>query len=307
MKNTFTLICSCLTALIIICLLSACNKNEEGKNNSDSSTTSTTSVTTTTTSQEEIVKKDPEVKPVSTVINVNKSFKQKTFTANDGTTLPYRIFIPKDYDESISYPVTLFLHGAGERGNDNTSHLKNVVQKLFNDKSSPFYQCIVVCPQCPANNQWVDTPWANGNYRTSKIPVSNELTAALELLDSLLETYSINPDRQYVMGISMGGFGTWDLIMRNPDRFAAAIPICGGADPLVAQKLINMPIWTFHDSTDPTVPVNGTRDMVSALEEKGAKYVTYTETAKYGHLVWDSVVDTDGLFEWLFAQRKTVD
>ena len=258
--------------------------------------------TTTTTTQ--LTKKDPEVKPVERTINVHKKLKSEVFEASNGLSLPYRYYLPADYSEEYAYPVVLFLHGAGERGTDNQKQLNNVVQKLYDDPESPFYQCILICPQCPENQQWVDTPWANGNYKVSKVKQSNELEATVELLDALLEKYSINPDRQYVMGISMGGFGTWDLIMRYPERFAAAFPICGGADPSKAASLVNLPITTFHDSTDPTVPVSGTRDMVQAIKDAGGTLINYTEPAQYGHLVWDAAVQTPGVLEWLFEQRK---
>ena len=292
-------IISLIAALATLLCLASCSPSE----NTDGTTT-TTEQTTTTTTTTQPQKKDPEVNAVSSVINIYKSFKAKTFESSEGKTLPYRLYLPAKYSEEYTYPVVLFLHGAGERGNDNSSQLKNVVQKLFNDKSSPFYQCIVVCPQCPSGEQWVNTPWANGNYRMGKIGISDALSAAVELMDSLLNEYSINPDRQYVMGISMGGFGTWDLVMRYPDRFAAAIPICGGADPSQASRIKNVPIQTFHDNTDPTVPVAGTREMVQAIEDAGGTLITYTETSGYGHLVWDSAVETEGLFDWLFAQRK---
>lgn len=262
-------------------------------------TTPANSTTITTTA-----KTDPVVTPVSEVINVNTALKRAVFTSEEGQRLPYRLFLPADYNESYAYPVVLFLHGAGERGSDNSSHLKNVVQKLFDDPSSPFYQCILICPQCPSEAQWVDTPWSNGNYFVNRTPLSKPLGAALELLDSLMETYSINPARQYVMGISMGGFGTWDLLMRYPDRFAAAIPICGGADTSYADELVNIPIQTFHDSTDTIVPYSGTSLMVKAIERAGGELITFTTTNQYGHGVWDAAVETEGLFDWLFSQRK---
>ncbi len=268
--------------------------------------TTTEEITTEATTLAEVGKKDPEVTAVSTIINVHNALTKSTHTDENGKTLPYRLYLPKDYSEDIAYPVMLFLHGAGERGTDNASQLNNVIQKLYNDRNSPFYQCILIVPQCPADEQWVDTPWANGNYRLDNIPMSSALTAALDLLDYVIETYSVNEARQYVMGISMGGYGTWDLLMRYPERFAAAIPICGAADRTRAASLVNVPIWTFHDSTDTVVPYSGTKIMVSAIRSAGGTVIKYTETARYGHSVWDSAVATDGLFDWLFSQRKDI-
>lgn len=315
MKRIFLLL-SVLTLITLILSLSACasSQNTTAEETTNASTEDTTQPQTVDTSSEapdtttpeatEETKKDPEVTPVKSVINVHNTLDRKVHVTEEGTRLPYRLYLPADYSEDIAYPVMLFLHGAGERGTDNSAQLNNVIQKLYNDKSSPFYQCILVVPQCPNEQQWVNTPWGNGNYRLDNIPQSSALTAAVDLLDSVIETYSINPDRQYVMGISMGGYGTWDLLMRYPERFAAAIPICGAADRTKAKSLVNVPIWTFHDTTDGTVPASGTQLMVKAIQAAGGTLIQYTETAQYGHGVWDSAVETDGLFDWLFSQRK---
>ena len=171
-------------------------------------------------------------------------------------------------------------------------------------KSSPFYHAIMICPQCPTDSQWVNTPWANGNYSVDNVPISKPMAAAVELLDSVIENYSINVNRQYVMGLSMGGFGTWDLLMRYPDRFAAAIPYCGGADTSKAELLVNIPIHTFHDTTDTAVPCSGTQAMVAAIKAAGGTLIEYTETSQYGHNVWTPGSQSSQLFTWLFAQRK---
>ena len=249
-------------------------------------------------------KPDPKMTSVSKLINVQTAFQKESFTASNGLTLPYRIFIPEDYSEDYAYPVVLLLHGAGERGTDNEKTLNNVVPNLYTKKSSPFYHAIVIVPQCPENMQWVDTPWANGNYSIDNVPISKPMTAAVELLDSIIANYSINTDRQYVTGLSMGGFGTWDLLMRFPDRFAAAIPYCGGADPSQAENLAKIPIYTFHDTTDPSVPVSGTQAVVKAIQDAGGSLITYKETTGKGHNVWNTGSQTPGLSTWLFEQRK---
>ena len=270
--------------------------------------TSTAPVTTTavpvTTTSAPAKKPDPGMSAVSKLIDPQKAFKKETFAASNGINMPYRIYVPEDYNEKYAYPVVLFLHGAGERGTDNEKTLNNVIPNLYIKKTSPFYHAIVIVPQCPENMQWVDTPWANGNYSIDSVPISKPMTAAVELLDSVIGTYSINTDRQYVMGLSMGGFGTWDLIMRNPERFAAAIPFCGGADPNQAENLKNIPIWTFHDTTDPTVPVSGTQATVEAIKAAGGTLITYTETSRYAHNVWTPGSQTPALPGWLFEQRK---
>lgn len=261
--------------------------------------TTETPVTTT-----EAKKPDPVMTPVDKTINVKNATEAKIFAASNGLDLPYRIYVPADYSEEYAYPLVLVLHGAGERGTDNASQLSNLVPNLFNKKDSPFYHSIVIFPQCPTDEQWVNTPWSSGSYLLKRTPISQPLQAAVELLDYVIDNYSINTDRQYVTGLSMGGFGTWDLLMRYPDRFAAAIPYCGAADPKQAANLVNIPIWTFHDTTDGIVPAKGTQDIVKAIKEAGGTLITYTETAQYGHDVWTPGSKTEGLFDWLFAQRK---
>lgn len=265
----------------------------------------TTEAPVTTTAPVTTAKKpDPDMSAVSKLIDVKTAFQKESFTASNGLTLPYRIFVPADYSEDYAYPVVLLLHGAGERGTDNEKTLVNVVPNLYLQKTSPFYHAIVIVPQCPENMQWVDTPWANGNYSVKNVPISKPMTAAVELLDSIIANYSINTDRQYVTGLSMGGFGTWDLLMRFPDRFAAAIPYCGGADPSQAENLAKIPIYTFHDTTDTAVPVSGTQAVVKAIQEAGGTLITYKESTGKGHNVWNTGSQTPGLSKWLFEQRK---
>lgn len=229
-------------------------------------------------------------------------FEARIFTAKDGTRLAYRLYVPYDYDESREYPVLLLLHGAGERGNDNLGNLLHVVSNLFNISKTPVTDAIIVAPQCPAGNQWVDTPWANGSYDATRVKISNELKAVMEIMDSVEREFSTDYDRYYVMGLSMGGFGTWDLLMRYPDYFAAGVPMCGGADPSKAESLVDVPIRTFHGSADPTVPVSGTREMAAALEAAGSTVFTYEEMEGAGHGIWGTVASRKDVIEWLFAQ-----
>lgn len=240
-------------------------------------------------------------------------FNGLSFTATDGTTLPYRLYLPSNYDKSVDYPVVLFLHGAGERGYDNYSHMNNMVPNMFNQENSTLIEnAIVICPQCPQYpNQWVDTPWVDGSYSIESVPESNELKAVVELLESVKAKYSTDEDRYYAMGISMGGFGTWDLIMRHPDLFAAAVPVCGGADPSQANNLKYMPIYTAHASNDNIVPFSGTMEMVEALKNAGSKSVIFKQHADNtlesgGHLIWGEIGNRPDMLKWLFDQKKSL-
>lgn len=235
-------------------------------------------------------------------------FEARTYTATDKTSLNYRIYFPSNYDSSKSYPVVLILHGAGERGSDNSAQLKTYVPTLFSQKDSPYREAIVICPQCPGGQQWVDTPWAEGNYSTAEVAESNELRAVYELLLSVKNEYSTDESRYYITGLSMGGFGTWDMIMRHTELFAGAIPICGGADTEMAEKLISLPIYTFHGNKDTTVPITGTNDMVNAIkkacEEAGVDSVLNYVILNAQHLIWDTVASNKTYTKWLFEQIK---
>ena len=222
---------------------------------------------------------------------------------NADTTLPYRIYIPFNYDASKSYPLLVNLHGAGLRGNDNMSHLKIIDAALFRT-DLPLDDAIIICPQCPENERWVDSAWARGSYSISSTPESNELKAVVELVKELMNTYPVDTNRVYACGFSMGGFATWDLLMRHSDLFCAGIPMCGAGDPTQADTLKNVGIWAIHGALDPTVPVSGSRDMAQALEAAGATNFTYTELPENEHDVWTYTYGNPDIFTWLFAQTK---
>ena len=231
-------------------------------------------------------------------------FEARTFAGRE-MNLPYRIYVPLDYDASKSYPVLTILHGAGERGTNNTSQMANMVYNLFSNMENPVWNSIVICPQCPGwPNQWVDTPWSDGDYRIDEVPESTELIAVMQLLDKVEADYSTDTDRYYVSGLSMGGFGTWDLIMRHTERFAAAVPLCGGADQTQASKLLDMPIYTIHGTNDGTVPISGTQVMVDAILALGGENIIYEKLSGYSHNVWDYAGNKLEIWQWLFAQSK---
>lgn len=220
-----------------------------------------------------------------------------------GYSLPYNLFLPEDYNETTYYPVILFLHGAGERGNDNSNQLNNYLPDLYATRPELMGGAIVIAPQCPTDEQWVNTPWENGNYSVDEIPESDALKTALKLLEYVVDTYGGDRCRIYITGISMGGFGTWDAIMRHEEIFAAAVPICGGADPSKAEVLKNFPIVTYHDTSDNVVPAVGTKDMVKAIRATKNKNIKYNILSGVGHGAW-FVAGVDGeMIDWLFAQN----
>ncbi|MBO5262013.1 MAG: prolyl oligopeptidase family serine peptidase [Clostridia bacterium] len=231
-------------------------------------------------------------------------FEDRHFVATDGTELPYRLYVPYDYDRSKEYPVVLFLHGAGERGTNNLGNINHMFETLFSHENSPFWNAIIVAPQCPADQQWVDTPWTDAGYYTSEVEESNELKAVLEILDLVASEFPTDKDRYYAMGLSMGGFGTWDIIMRHSELFAAAVPLCGGGDFTQAPKLVDMPIWTIHGTSDYDVPYSGTRDMYVALKTLGSTVIIYEELENYSHNIWSYAAEKAEIWTWLFEQTK---
>ncbi len=174
----------------------------------------------------------------------------RTFAGEGGKTLPYRLFVP---DEKVGgkLPLVLCMHGAGGRGSDNEMVLKDTVwslNTLASESVQKEHPCILVAPQCPPGAQWVDTPWSKGSYSVEAVPVSANMALAMGVLDAVLKEFEgrVDLDRIYVVGFSMGGYATWDLILRNPGRFAAAVPVCGAGDPSKAVLIKDVPVWVFH-------------------------------------------------------------
>ena len=237
--------------------------------------------------------------------NLSHLFEKKVFTDGENT-LPYRIYVPKDLSPEKRYPLVLFFHGAGERGNDNERQLLHVTGQFFKDPASPLYDCIVIAPQCPTESMWVTLPgWVNVHYSTDETPESLPLSLAFKLIEEAKVTYPIDPDRVYSTGLSMGGYATWDLLVRHTDTCAAAIPVCGGADYRYAQRLKDVPIYTFHGDADNVVPPAGTERMVDELLKLGNEKVRCIYYVGGGHGVWENAFSTEGLFDWLLSHRRS--
>jgi predicted peptidase len=228
----------------------------------------------------------------------------RTYTDANGKTLPYRLFVPANYDATKQYPLIVFLHGAGERGDDNAKQLANSGPLVFVQPSAQVKNaCFLIAPQCPTGQQWVNTPWGKGSYSTKDIPISDPLRMTLECIQGLQKEFSIDSKRLYATGLSMGGYGTWDLILRNPTMFAAAIPICGAGDPNLATPLKGTSIWSFHSADDKVVPASGSRDMMRALWASG-QTPSYTEYTNYGHSSWNAAYGTPDLVRWMFSFQR---
>jgi predicted peptidase len=200
----------------------------------------------------------------------------------------------------------LLLHGSGGRGTDNKSKGIEAFVALSADKTQSEYPAFLLTPQVPSEKQWVNTPWREGSYSISNIPVSKELELAVQILDAVEKEFSIDPLRIYVTGQSIGGYGTWDILLRHPNRFAAAVPVCGAGDPAQAKSIAHIPIWVFHGDQDTIVPTKGSREMVEALKQADSK-VKYTEYKGVGHNSWSLAWKEKDTISWLFKQHNKPD
>ncbi|MBQ3074695.1 MAG: prolyl oligopeptidase family serine peptidase [Clostridia bacterium] len=222
---------------------------------------------------------------------------------HENTRLLYRCYIPSTYSAEKEYPIFVNLHGAGIRGSDNKRPL-SFVKELFKNEKYDLDEYIVLVPQCPENEKWVDITWKDGSYDLSEVPESNEFAALVALIESMKETYSIDESRIWAAGFSMGGYGTWNLLINHPDLFCAGVPMCGAGAPASAERVLNTPVWAVHGVKDPTVPVSGSREMVEAIRNLGGTLVRYTELPEHDHNVWDYTYTNEEIFTWLFSQKK---
>ena len=228
----------------------------------------------------------------------------RTYQDADGHKLLYRLFVPKNYDPNKKYAMVLFLHGAGERGNDNSRQLLHPdALNLVTDKVAAKYPAFLVAPQCPSGQQWANVRWSQKTPHETTTEPSESMRLALELVDVLQKEFSIDPDRRYVTGLSMGGYGTFDAVARRPDYWAAAVPLCGGADDSKAASFAHVPLWIFHGSKDGAVPVERSRSVVAALKKAGGE-PKYTEYEGAGHGIWKQAYAEPGLPEWLFSKTR---
>ena len=221
-------------------------------------------------------------------------FDEGKFVSDAGDTMRYRLMLPLDYDSTKNYPIVVCLHGSSGSGHDNIKQVGACLPAMWLsiDENRTKHPAILFVPQCPERKTW-------GGLKGA--PSVGDLV--VETLRSLERELPIDTARRYVAGNSMGGYGAWLLAAKYPDMFAAAIPICGGGDPLLAQQLAKVPIWAFHGEKDMNVPVSGSRDVIDAIRKAGGD-PTYTEFPDKAHDISKEVIATPGLLDWMFSQRK---
>jgi predicted peptidase len=225
-----------------------------------------------------------------------------TFKAEDGTEVLYRFAAPEKTEEGKTYPLVLFLHGAGERGTDNKAQLKHGVDDILKGAAGLGEPVFLVAPQCPPEQWWAEpTP---DRLALKEAGGGNPLLdAVLALVAETAEKHPIDPKRIYITGLSMGGFGTWDMLARSPQTWAAAIPICGGGDKKTAPAFKHIPIRIYHGAADEVVPPKSSELMAMALGNIGGK-ATIRLYPGVGHNSWTQTYKDREVIKWLFAQRK---
>ncbi len=226
----------------------------------------------------------------------------REFTAKDGTVVKYRWSTPEKPEPGKSYPLVLFLHGSGERGDDNKAQLRHGVLPILDGAVREGESIFLIAPQCPENRWW--SPMDKGRLRLSAAGHPNPLLeAVMELIDEILRTQSVDPKRFLVTGISMGGFATWDLLGRVPQKIAGAVPVCGGGDVSLVGRYKSVPIWAFHGEADSVVPARATREMISTLEIAGGKpKSTYYPAVE--HDSWTMTYADPAVIRWMLDQRR---
>jgi len=220
---------------------------------------------------------------------------------NKTTQLPYNLHKP-NIEQGKEYPLILYFHGAGERGSDNEINLKNGIQNFVNEHNLKHNPCFILVPQCNKQYRWVETDW-NALSHSLPTEMSIPMSATMELLFQIIETYPIDVNRIYVTGLSMGGYASWDIITRYPNLFAAAMPICGGGDETKAKNISHIPIWAFHGTNDKVVFPVRSINMVDAINKYGgnAKLTLYENME---HNVWTITYSNQEIIDWLFEQYK---
>lgn len=235
---------------------------------------------------------------------------QKKMLISGKDTLRYRILYPENYKKRKAYPLLVFLHGSGERGRDNEAQLLHGGNLFVKEDIRKHFPAIVIFPQCPSDSAWSRFRRIPNSAEREFLP-NEEATVPQQLvkklMDSLLDNGIVDERRVYLGGLSLGGFGTYDLLTRYPDYFTAAFPICGAANiPAFLERSSHVPLWIFHGGADNVVPPTTDRELFKAMMTRGVKTVQYTEYPTAGHNSWDSAFAEPKLLPWLFMQKKKI-
>src|SRR5262245_48289343 len=220
-------------------------------------------------------------------------FLDRTLKCRDGQTAKYTIFVPHDYSPDRLAPVVLFLHGAAQAGTDGRRQAQVALGKAIRAREKTF-PAIVVFPQAQRRERDILSTWSTDRPEGAR---------ALEILAAVQQDYHTDPNRLYLTGVSMGGYGVWAMAAQYPEKWAAIVPLCGGGDHETVGAFKQVPCWCFHGSDDPAVRVGNSRVMIEALKKAGGE-PKYTEFPGVMHNCWDQAYSSDELWNWLWEQRK---
>ena len=209
---------------------------------------------------------------------------ERVFANSRGEKLKYLLIKPVDYNPQMKYPLLVSLPYGGYEA--------SAAQLLADGSNRYKYPAFLFVPFCPEGAGWGGI----ANYPTID-------TLVFDAIVDLEKIMSIDGSRRYVTGVSRGGYGSWHFITSRPDMFAAAIPVCGGGNTELAPRVVDVAVWAFHGALDRNVPVAGSRDMINAIKKAGGN-PRYTEFEYKAHNIWDEVVQTPGIWDWLFEQKK---
>ena len=230
-------------------------------------------------------------------------FESGKYINSKGDTLNYRLLTP-DANPARKYPLVVFLHGSGERGNDNEKQLQWGVQNFATDQMMINHPSFVLAPQCPTKQTWSNIGRKRGSREMKLTPIpAKPLELLFELINQVIQKNPVDTTRIYITGLSMGGFGTYEALERNPQLFAAAVPVCGAGDTSRAPSIAHIPIWIFHGAEDATVDPLCSLDMLEALLKAGA-HPGITMLPEVGHFSWLGAYSDKNMMEWLFRQHK---
>jgi len=246
--------------------------------------------------------------PASELVDATTVYEDKSirFTGGEYTNeeIHYRLMKPPALEKDQKYPLVIFLHGAGERGSDNTLQLLYFPTQMAQPRWRERFPCFVLAPQCRTDRKWMEVDWSKSTDPEMPKEPSSQLQAVIQMMEREMKEQQIDPERVYLTGLSMGGFGSFDLSCRHPEWFAAVAPICGAADPAKVAVLKDTPVWVAHGDADKAVPVERSRSAVKALRDAGGRPI-YVEMPGVGHNSWTpSYEDNDGLVPWMFRQKK---
>lgn len=228
-------------------------------------------------------------------IDFDNDFKWEAYKYGDNITLPYFMYLPKDYNENTEYPVVILLQRAGKDEKTSRNNMQEMAQYLFENSNTEAYRSIVIAAQSTSDNGW--------GYGYGDVYETDSSKALVELIGALKQNYSIDIDRIYLIGASMGGYGVYDLLIRHNNIFTAGIIISSGGDYSKAEILKDTPIYVFHGEEDKVVLVREARNMVEAIKAAGGTKIQYVEYKKMGHDIVDSAMAKSGLLDWLFSQK----